>query len=72
MENFKPNTLKSCKFYDSIIEEVVSKNVDMKLMWFAIQNSKTESEAEALYVKYRLIGLNKDDRMRYCQLIKFR
>jgi len=50
-------TLSSIKIhpeYETIIREVVNNNVDEKLMEQALTNSKTESQAEALYVLYRL------------------
>jgi len=49
-----PKDHKSHCEYDSIITEVIEKKLDEKVMAKALKNAKRESQAEALYVIYRL------------------
>jgi Ni,Fe-hydrogenase I small subunit len=54
MEKSKRFTLKSHPDYDAVIDEVISLNYDEKIMAEAVKRSKTESQAEALYVMLKL------------------
>jgi len=54
MAKYTLSSIKTHPEYETIIREVVNNNVDEKLMGEALTNSKTESQAEALYVFYRL------------------
>lgn len=54
MEKSKRFTLKSHPDYYAVIDEVISLNYDQEIMAEAVKRSKTESQAEALYVMLKL------------------
>lgn len=54
MEKSKRFTLKSHPDYDAVIDEVISLNYDENIIAEAVKRSKTESQAEALYVLLKL------------------
>jgi len=55
MEKATVNELREHPNYKNIIDEVVHLNIDQQLMKIAMENSETVSQAEALYVKYRIL-----------------
>jgi len=58
IRNHPPLALKNHSKYEIAIQEILLEKVDEKLMKVAIQNTDTHSQAEALYIKYRLLGFN--------------
>jgi len=55
MEKTTVNALKEHPNYTNIIDEVIHLNIDEQLMKIALDNSENSSQAEALYVKYRIL-----------------
>ena len=56
MEKVTVNALNQHPNYKNIIDEVIHFNIDKQLMKLAVDNSDNSSQAEALYVKYRILA----------------
>jgi len=50
------NLLKNHVDYEEAITEIIQHNVDKTIMQRAIQQSENRAQAEALYVKYRVLA----------------
>ncbi len=58
MVEYTLSSIKNHPDYETTIAEVVNKMFDPKLMSQALQHSKNEDQAEALYVFLKLKALN--------------
>jgi len=59
MDKDTVNSLKAHDCYEQAIAEIIQNNVDKTIMQRAIQQSENMAQAEALYVKYRVLAKQK-------------